>query len=88
VVAVGAVFLQRLKAVVRAAGTGKPIPGATLKIEPGNLSAISAADGTLSIDLAPGDYKATVTAPGRKPQTLDVTVDPNGVAIKNFELPK
>lgn len=77
----------QLKAVVRAAATGKPL-AATLKIEPGGITATSGADGTLSVDLPPGSYKATATAPGHKPQTLDVTVDPNGVAIKNFELSK
>lgn len=77
----------QLKVVVRSAATGKPL-AATIKIEPGGITATSGADGTLSIDLPPGTYKATATAPGHKPQTLDVTVDPNGVAIKNFELPR
>jgi hypothetical protein len=78
----------QLRAVVRAAATGKPIAGATVKIEPGGLSGTSIEDGTLSIDLQPGTYKATATAAGFKPQTLDVTIDPNGVALKNFELAK
>jgi hypothetical protein len=73
---------------VRAAGSGKPIAGATVKVEPTGLTATSAADGTLSIDLPPGNYKATATAPGFKDQTLDVVIDPNGVALKNFELRK
>jgi hypothetical protein len=78
----------QIKAVVRAAGSGKPIAGATVKVEPSGLTATSAADGTLSIDLPPGNYKATATAPGFKDQTLDVVIDPNGVALKNFELRK
>ncbi len=78
----------QLRAVLRAAGTGKPIPGATVKIDPGGATATSAADGTLQIDLPPGNYKATATAPGFKEQTLDVVIDPNGVALKNFELRK
>ena len=78
----------QLKAVVRAAASGKPIGGATVKIEPGGLSATSAADGTLSLDLPPGNYKATATGAGFKEQTLDVVIDPNGVALKNFELRK
>jgi hypothetical protein len=78
----------QLKAVVRAAGSGKPIAGATVTIEPGGLSATSAADGTLSLDLPPGNYKATATGAGFKEQTLDVVIDPNGVALKNFELRK
>lgn len=78
----------QLKAVVRAAASGKPIGGATVKIEPGGLTATSAADGTLSLDLPPGNYKATATGAGFKDQTLDVVIDPNGVALKNFELRK
>lgn len=78
----------QLRAVLRAAGSGKPIAGATLKIDPGGVTATSAADGTLSIDLPPGNYKATASAQGFKEQTLDVVIDPNGVALKNFELRK
>lgn len=78
----------QLKAIVRSAGTGRPIANATVTIEPGGITATSGADGRLSVDLAPGSYKATCAAPGVKSQTLDVTVDPNGVAIKNFELSK
>lgn len=76
----------QLRAVVRNAGTGKPIGGATVKIEPGGLTATSAADGQFSIDLPPGTYKITASSPGLKDQELDVTIDPNGVAIKIIEL--
>jgi hypothetical protein len=82
----------QLKAVVRAAASGKPIANATVTISSGTISsgvsAISAADGTLSLDLPPGNYKATATAQGFKEQTLDVVIDANGVALKNFELRK
>jgi len=77
-----------LRAVVSDGTTGKPIAGATVEIEPGGVKSTTAADGTLSVQLAPGTYKATATAPGRKPQTLDVIVDSHGVHIKNFELRK
>ncbi|MGE0402002.1 MAG: carboxypeptidase regulatory-like domain-containing protein [Kofleriaceae bacterium] len=76
----------QLRAVVRNANTGKPIGGATVKIEPGGLTATSAADGQFSVDLAPGTYKITASSPGLKDQELDVTIDPNGVAIKIIEL--
>jgi hypothetical protein len=79
---------SELRAVVSDAVTGKPITGATVAIEPGGVKATTGADGTLSVQLAPGIYKATATAPGRKPQTLDVQVDSHGVHIKNFELRK
>lgn len=76
----------QLRAVVRNATTGKPIGGATVKIEPGGLSATSAADGQFSVDLQPGTYKITASSPGLRDQQLDVTIDPNGVAIKIIEL--
>ena len=79
---------SELRAVVSDAVTGKPIAGATVAIEPGGVKVTTGADGTLSVQLAPGTYKATATAPGRKPQTLDVQVDSHGVHIKNFELRK
>ena len=82
----------QMKAVVRAAGSGKVIAGATVKLEGATLttpmSATSAADGTLSVDIAPGTYKATASAPGFKDQTLDVVINANEVALKNFELHK
>jgi hypothetical protein len=79
---------SELRAVVSDAVTGKPIAGATVAIEPGGVQVTTGADGTLSVQLAPGTYKATASAPGRSPQTLDVTVESHGVHIKNFELRK
>ncbi|MFN0251824.1 MAG: carboxypeptidase regulatory-like domain-containing protein [Kofleriaceae bacterium] len=76
----------QLRAVVRNANTGKPIGGATVKIEPGGLTATSGADGQFSVDLQPGIYKITASSPGLQDQELDVTIDPNGVAIKIIEL--
>ena len=76
----------QLRAVVRSLVTGKPLAGATVTIEPGRVKATSGADGTFSVDLAPGAYKIKVTSPGLAEQVLDVTIDPNGVAIKNIEL--
>jgi hypothetical protein len=78
----------QLKAVIRAAGTGKPIAGATVKIEPGGLTATTDADGNISIDLPPGTYKATASGTGFKDQTLDVVIEKDGVIVKNFELRK
>jgi len=78
----------QLKAVIRAAGTGKPIAGAIVKLDPGGATATSDADGNISIDLPPGTYKATATGAGFKQQTLDVVVAKDGVVVKNFELRK
>lgn len=67
---------------------GKAIAGATVKIEPGGKTATTDAEGKFQIDLPPGAYKITVTSPGLHEQQLDVTIDPNGVAIKNIDLHK
>ena len=78
----------QLRAVVRSVVTGRPLPGATVKIDPGGKTATSGADGTFEVDLQPGTYKIKVSSPGLADQELDVTIDPNGVAIKNIELHK
>ncbi len=78
----------QLRAVVRAAGTGKPVPGAVVTIEPGGQTATAGPDGTITLDLPPGTYKATATAGGFKTQILDVVIEENGVSVKNFELGK
>lgn len=75
-----------LRGVVRSLPGGKLVLGATIVVEPGGAKAESAADGTFQINLAPGTYKIKVTAPGLKPQELDVTIETNGVAIKNIDL--
>ncbi len=78
----------QLRGVIRSVVTGKPLPGATIKIEPGGKTATSGADGTFEVDLQPGTYKIKASAGGLADQDLDVTIDPNGVAIKNIELHK
>lgn len=78
----------QIRGLVRSVVTGRPLPGATIAIEPGGTKITSGADGTFTVDLPPGQYKLTASSPGLKEQILDVTVDPNGVAIKNIELSK
>ncbi len=75
-----------LRGVVRSLPGGKLVQGATITVEPGGAKAESAADGTFQVNLAPGTYKIKVSAPGRKTQELDVTIETNGVAIKNIDL--
>ncbi|HUS31200.1 MAG TPA: carboxypeptidase regulatory-like domain-containing protein [Kofleriaceae bacterium] len=78
----------QLRGVVRSLPGGKNVEGAEIKVTPGDQKATTAADGTFTIDLAPGTYKISVTKNGLKTQELDVTIDPNGVAIKNIDLQK
>ena len=47
----------------------------------------SSADGTFTVDLAPGSTRSR-DGRGLAQQELDVTIDPNGVAIKNIDLHK
>jgi hypothetical protein len=77
----------QLKGIVRSL-TGRPIDRATISVSPGDRKTESGADGTFMIDLAPGKYRVTVKAPGMAAQELDVTIDPNGVALKEFVLHK
>jgi hypothetical protein len=78
----------QFKAVIRAAGTGKPIAGVSVKLEPGGASAVSDADGNISLDIQPGTYKATASGGGFKDQTLDVVIEQSAVVVKQFELTK
>jgi hypothetical protein len=75
-----------VKALVSAAASGRVIAGATVTIEPGGFTAASGPDGKVAIRVPPGSYKITAAAPGYKPQTLELVLDANGVALKNFEL--
>lgn len=76
----------QLRAVIRSAGTGRPIDSATVTIQPGDITQTTGADGKFTVDLPPGHYKITVTARGLAQQQLDVTIEQNGVAIKNIDM--
>lgn len=78
----------QLRGVVRSLPGGKAVTGATITVTPGDAKSTTEPDGTFTLDLAPGQYKVKITKPGLKDQELDVTIDPNGVAIKNIDLQK
>ena len=78
----------QLRAVIINLATSRPVAGATVTIDPGGVTATSGPDGKFTVDLPPGRYKLTVTARGLAQQQLDVTIEQNGVAIKNIELHK
>src|SRR5580658_5413049 len=67
---------QKGTLVGRAADTaGALLPGARVRVEPGNVSVVSDQVGEFTvIDLAPGDYKVTITYVGFLPYTSDVKV--------------
>ncbi|MEO7731154.1 MAG: carboxypeptidase-like regulatory domain-containing protein, partial [Kofleriaceae bacterium] len=76
----------QLRAVIVNVASGRPVAGAALTIDPGGITATSGPDGKVIIDLAPGHYQVTVTARGLAPQRLDVTIEEDGVAIKNIDM--
>jgi hypothetical protein len=78
----------QLRGGIISAGTGRPIPTATVTIEPGGITPAVGSDGKFTADLPPGSYKITVVARGYAQQQLNVTIEQNGVAIKNIELRK
>jgi hypothetical protein len=78
----------QLRGVVRSLPGGRAVANANVTIVGSDQKTTTADDGTFTIDLAPGQYKIKVTAKGLRDQELDVTIDPNGVAIKNIDLQK
>jgi hypothetical protein len=74
--------------LVRGAGSGSPIAGATITVEPGGYTATTDAEGNFTIAVPPGEYKVKATAPGLKQQILDAKVEINAPVLKNFELRK
>ncbi len=67
---------QKGTVVGRAAdAAGALLPGARVRVEPGNVSVVTDQVGEFTvINLAPGDYKVTITYVGFLPYTLDVKV--------------
>lgn len=78
----------QLRGVVHSLPNGKAVDKAMITVSPGDAKVESGRDGTFSLDLAPGKYKITVKAGSYATQDLDVTIEPNGVAIKNIDLHK
>ncbi len=76
----------QLRAVIINVATSRPVAGATVTIQPGEVTATSGPDGKFTMDLPPGHYRITVNAKGLAQQQLDVNIDPNGVAIKNIDM--
>lgn len=80
-----------LRGVVRAQSNGKPLTAKILVAATATTveqTVKTEANGTFAVALPPGTYSAIVTADGMAPQTLEVVIEANGVAIKNVDLRK
>lgn len=62
------------------------VPPATVTLEPGSRTCSTDADGRFALDVGPGMYRVTVSAPGYESQTRSVTVQKQGVVIVNVDL--
>jgi Carboxypeptidase regulatory-like domain len=78
----------QLRGVVHSLPNGKAIERAVVTVSPGNTKVETGADGTFTVDLAPGNYKIAVKAPGLQAQELDVVIEVGSVVIKNIDLHK
>lgn len=78
----------QLRGVVHSLPNGKAVERAVVTVSPGNTKLETAADGTFTVDLAPGTYKIVVKAAGLQSQDLDVVIEVGSVVIKNIDLHK
>jgi hypothetical protein len=74
----------QVEGVVR--GFDGRIPQATVTLTPGDRTCVTDAEGKFKLDVGPGDYRVTVSAPGYDSQTRNVTVQKQGVVIVNVDL--
>lgn len=78
----------QLRGVLRATSSAARLEGATISVVPGNHTVSSDDDGTFTLDLPAGKYKMKVSMAGYRPFETDLTIDSNGVSIKNIDLQK
>lgn len=74
----------QLRGLVRSFN-GKPLV-ATVRIEPIGTEVKTDTDGTFTIDVPPGAYEVSVSAPGHASQKRPVQVEENGVTVLNADL--
>lgn len=74
----------QLRGLVRSFN-GKPLV-ATVRVEPIGTEVKTDTDGTFTIDVPPGAYEVSISAPGHAPQKRPVQVEENGVTVLNADL--
>lgn len=75
-----------LTGTVTDAGSGEPIPGAMVTLNPGHYFRNAADDGSYSLVLPAGTYTATVTEFYHQPQSTSVTVNDGEAVTQDFTL--
>ena len=78
-----------LRGRVRLAEIDAPLAGASVRIEPSEGEAIavtSGVDGTFEVELAPGSYHVTISAPGHQTLTLREDLAPGTVTEVSYPL--
>lgn len=68
------------------AGTGTPVVGASVTVEPGGRTAVTGTDGRFTARLEPGDYTITTEAFGYESTTVDTTVAADSFATVDIGL--
>lgn len=76
--------LGQIRGTVR--GTGAVPIAAQISVTPLNVTLRAADDGTFVLDVAPGPYQVTITAPGYEMQQRQVDVEHNGVTVLLVDL--
>lgn len=69
-------------------GTNAPVPGAGIKVQGTNFAVAAGSDGTYSLvaNLAPGNYRVSVTFIGFKTASQQITLGSNNNVTANFTL--
>lgn len=79
---------SQFRATIVIKGSGRPIAGATVKLEPGGFTGTTDGEGNVTIkDIPQGKYSLTISAQGFKDDASDIELG-EGVFIKNAELGK
>jgi len=73
---------------VREAGSGAPLPGASVRLERADrtVEAVTAGNAWAADDLAPGTWSATITRDGFAPERAEITIAEGEVFERDFAL--
>jgi hypothetical protein len=64
---------------------GHPI-AAAIRVEPIGVNTSAGDDGSFELDLPPGEYEVSISAPGHRDQVRTLTVERRGVTVLNIDM--